>query len=588
MSAGEVRGAGLSDAKRALLERRLRGEAPAAAGREAITRCAGPGPEHPASFAQERMWFVTRFDPKSPMYNVPVAALVSAEVDVAVLERAWSEVVRRHEALRTTFRMDADGQLRQVVHDPFPIRIRVEDVRHRIGERFSDGVNALVAEEGSRLFDLETPPLFRVALLRVSERDYAMVTTMHHIATDGWAYPLMNREVVEIYEAFREGKPSPLPEPELRYADFAVWQRRRLSGDRLREQVDHWRERLRGAPAVLELPTDRPRPPVFSHQGAFHRFRLGAELTERLRGLCREEAATLNMVLMAGFYEMLRRYSGEDDLVVGTLLGNRPRAEMERIVGVFVNTLPLRVDLSGAPSFREAIARAKRAVLDADRYQDLPFEKLVDELDLPRDLSRTPVFQVLYFHHVYARTHLEAEEGPLRDSLDIRPIHPEHDTDLIDTGVAKFDLMAATVETEAGLGAVFEYASDLFDHASVERMGESFRAILDAASRAPDRPLPSLTLVSDAERRVLVEERGAGARPEAPPVPVPSAFAAWVERTPDATAVACRGERLTYRELDAWSTRVAEALRARGAGRARWWRCTWRGGWRRWPPCWGC
>jgi amino acid adenylation domain-containing protein len=556
--------AALSDTKRALLERRLRGEVGSTRPRDVITRMAGPGPEHPASFAQERMWFVTRMDPDKPLYNVPVAMLVPADLDVPLLERALTEVVRRHEALRTTFRMGDDGQLMQVVHEPFPMKVEVRDVRDRVGERFSDSVMELVAEEGSHPFDLAQPPLVRMTLLRVSDGDYAMVTTNHHIVTDGWAYPLMNREILECYGAWKEGREPELPPVPLRYADYTVWQRQMLQGETLERQVRYWGDLLRGAPA-LELPTDRPRPPVASQRGHFLRFRFDAALLDRLRELCRREAATLNMVLMGAFYALLNRYTGQDDIVVGTLLGNRPRKEMEDIIGVFVNTAALRVKLEGDPSFRDVIRLAKRAVLEADQHQDLPFEKLVDELGVPRDMSRHPVFQVLFFHHVYAHSHHEMP-GDRPPAFELRPVHPDHDADLIDTGVAKFDLMVATIETTRGLGGVFEYASDLFDVETIERMVEHYRRLLDAASRDPEAPLSSHDLTSEAERRRLLEEWGAGPVAEAAAEPVHRGVQAHAARTPDAVAVVSGGERITYAQLDAWANRIAGELRARGAG----------------------
>ncbi|HST63247.1 MAG TPA: amino acid adenylation domain-containing protein, partial [Longimicrobium sp.] len=321
------------------------------------------------------------------------------------------------------------------------------------------------------------------------------------------------------------------------------------------------------APSI-DLPTDRPRPPVASQRGAFHRFRFDAALTMRLREVCGQEAATLNMVLMAAFFGLLRRYTGQDDLVVGTLLGNRPRKELEDIIGVFVNTAALRVQLEGDVTFREAIALAKRAVLDADKHQDLPFEKLVDELGLSRDMSRHPVFQVLYFHHVYAHSHHGLGTGR-RPPLDMRPVHPDHDADLIDTGVAKFDLMVATIETGGGLGGIFEYATDLFDAPTIERMARHFGLLLDAASRDPGAPLSSHALVSDQERGRLVAEWGTGPAADVPAEPVHRRVQAQAARTPDAVAVVSGAERLTYAELDAWSNRIAGALRARGAAPGR-------------------
>ncbi|HEX8695785.1 MAG TPA: amino acid adenylation domain-containing protein [Longimicrobium sp.] len=557
------RRAGLSDARRALLEKRLRGEASSLRPREVVGRVAGPGPEHPASFAQERMWFLSRFMPGSPIYNIPVAVLVPVGIDVRALERALTVVVRRHEALRTTFRMDA-GELKQVVHPPFPVQVEVLDVRHRVGPDFARDVEALVAEEGSRPFDLARLPLSRVTLLRVSDEHCALVTTVHHIVADGWGCALVNREVFDLYEGYVTGSVPELPEPTLRYADYAVWQRRHLTGETLEKQVSFWREHLRGAPP-LELPGDRPRPPALTYRGRFHRFRVPPDVTRRLREVCRQEAATLNMVVMAAFYVLLRKYSGQDDLVVGTLLGSRGRAELERVVGMFVNTAALRIDLSGDPVFRDVVRRTKRLVLEADLHQDLPFEKLVDLLGVERDLSRHPVFQALYFHQTFVRSHFAEGGGDEPDVLPTRPISPAHDLNMMDTGVAKFDLQLTTLELGEGLSAFAEYSTDLFDPATMARMCRHFVTLLDRAGRAPDSRLSELSLLGGDERRTLLEEWGAGPALDVPSAPLHRRFEAQAARTPDALAVVAGSGRLTYREMDAWANRIAAELRSRGA-----------------------
>ncbi|HYR07356.1 MAG TPA: amino acid adenylation domain-containing protein [Longimicrobium sp.] len=560
-----ARRAALSDNKRALLEARLRGAPPvAAAPREGVTRCAGEGPEFPASFAQERMWFLNRFAPESPMYNIPAAFLVPADVDVPALERALSGVIRRHEALRTTYRMGDDGQLLQVVQPDAPVAVEVIDVRDRVGEPFARHVHELVGEEGARLFDLERGPMIRVTLLRVSDREHAMVITTHHIATDGWSFPLLMRDLLALYEGFREGREAVLPELPLRYADYAVWQRNHLQGENLAKQVAYWRQLLDGVPA-LDLPTDRPRPAVASNQGRSHAFRLDAEITRRVRDACRAQAATLNMVVLAAFAETLRRYSGQDDLVIGTLLGSRSRPELEPIVGMFVNSAALRLRLPADATFRDAVAAAKRAVLDANQHQDLPFEKLVDELGVPRDLSRHPLFQVLYFHNASVNT----DDGASADAapaLPLRPVDPDNVAEMVDAGVAKFDLQFATVDTGDELSGGFEYATDLFDAATIVGLERVFRAVLDAALRNPDAPLASLDVVLDDERRLLLQQWGTGPSAAVPAEPVHRRVVAQAAATPDAVAIVAGGERLTYAQLDAWANRIAGELRARGAG----------------------
>ncbi len=560
--------AALSDTKRALLEARLRGAPSAsAAPREGVTRCAGPGPEHPASFAQERMWFLSRFAPHSPMYNVPAAFLVGADVDVPALERALTETVRRHETLRTTYRMEANGHLVQVVGPPAPVPVEVIDARHRVGpSSFVRDVQRVAAEESARLFDLDRGPMVRVTLLRVSEADYALVVTTHHIATDGWSFPLLMRDLAALYEAYHTGREPSLPELPLRYADYSVWQRDRLKSDALEAQVRYWRGLLDGVPA-LDLPTDRPRPAVASHAGATHTFRVDPDLARRIRDTCRHQGATLNMVFLAAFAETLRRWSGQDDLAIGTLLGSRPRPELEPIVGMFVNTAALRLALSPEATFRDAVAAARRAVLDASTHQDLPFEKLVDELGVPRDLSRHPIFQVLYFHHasVIAGGGASASE-PEPAALQLRPMDAARPAEMVDTGVSKFDIQLATVDTDEGLGGGFEYATDLFDRATIVAMERTFLAVLDAATRAPDAPLASLDIVCDDERRVLLAEWGAGPSVRVDPRPLHRRVEAQAAATPDAVALVAGGERVTYAELEAWANRVAGELRARGAG----------------------
>jgi len=558
------RRAGLTDEKRALLQKRLRGESGAFRQRETVTRCAGEGPEYPASFAQERMWFLTQFTPDSPMYNVPVAVLVDADVDIPTLERTLTEIVRRHEGLRTTFHM-VDGELRQRVHEPFPVEVEVTDMRHRVGPDFAHDVDRLVAELGARVFDLAQLPLFRVTLIRVSDDDYALLISMQHIVIDGWAYPLVLRELWEFYGAYLHGKEPALPEPTLRYADFSAWQRKFLTGDTLRAQVDYWREKLADAP-TLDLPTDFPRPPVFTHRGHFHRYRVRGETVERLRAICRQESVTLNMVLAAGFNALLNKYSGQDDLVVGTLMGNRSRAELEQIVGVFVNTAAIRADLSGDPSFREMVRASKRGVLEADTYQDLPFEKLVDMLGVQRDLSRHPVFQALFFHHVYVpghRTSVPLGQAPV---LLTRPIAPDHDASLIDTGVAKFDLMMATMERGDELAVVIEYCTDLFRPETIRRMGDHFARLLDRAGRDPDVRLSALSLLGEEERRQVVEEWNARSRRGFPFVSLPGRFERAAAAAPSSPAIRHRGRTVTYAELNALANRVARRLRAMGAG----------------------
>ncbi|HEV7590472.1 MAG TPA: amino acid adenylation domain-containing protein, partial [Longimicrobium sp.] len=552
----------LSEAKRALLAKRLKSEAHSAHVHETVTRCAGDGPAFPLSFAQERMWFVSQLDPDAAVYNIPVGMLIRADVHIPTLERAAAEVMRRHESLRTAYRAQ-DGQVVQVVEAEVRSPVEVIDVRDRIGPDFGAGVRRLVAEDGIRPFDLTQPPLMRISLLRVSDERYAQIVNVHHIATDGWSMPLICREIDELYSAYQAGLPSPYPEdPALRYVDYAVWQRRTLVGESLDKQVRFWRDHLAGA-EQRELPTDRPRPPHPSYRGRTHRFNVPASVTAPLRELCARETVTLNMVLMAGFAAVLRRWAG-GDLVIGSLFGNRSRAELEQVCGYFVNTLPLRLDLSDDPPFIEAVRRARSIVLDADAYQDLPFEKLVELLGTERDPSRNPLFQVMYFHHVFVHTH-HAGAGGMTGSLDPQPIYAENAVSLVDTGTAMFDLDLATLESGEGLMAVMNYATDLFDDATAERVGRHFVALLESAGRAPGARVSDLVSLPEDERRLVREWSGAGGA-ELPAEPLHRGFERQAALRPDAPAVVSATGSLPYAELDARASSVARALRAAGAG----------------------
>ena len=557
-----ARRAALSDTKRALLEARLRGSAAGARPRETVGRVAGPGPEHPASFAQERMWFAHGLAPESPMYNVPAALLVRADVDVAVLRRALDEVLRRHETLRTVFRREG-AELRQVVREPHPWPLEVRDVRPLVGADYAAGVRALVAEEAARPFaDLADGPIVRAALLRVSGERSALVVVVHHVAVDGWSIGMVMGELVALYEAFAEGRPSPLAEPEVRYADYAVWQRAQLQGEALERQSAFWRDALAGAP-VLELPADRARPPLPSHRGRAHRFALDAREAAGLRALCAAERATLNMGMTAALAALLARYAGQDEVVIGSVTAGRGVPELEPVVGMFVNTVALRVPVDGDDGFRALLRRARAAVLDADRNQDLPFERVVELLGAPRDPSRHPLFQVMYSHNALPG----GGDASFATRLDPQPL-PGDDVGAVESGGAQFDLAFTSFEMEGGrVGVLVEYATDLFDAPAIERMGAHLRALVAGAGADPDVPVRALEMM-DADERAAVLAASAGPALEGmQDGPVHAWIRAHARRAPDAPALDAEDARLTRGELDAWAARIAAELRARGIGR---------------------
>ncbi|HEU4454419.1 MAG TPA: amino acid adenylation domain-containing protein, partial [Longimicrobium sp.] len=490
--------------------------------------------------------------------------LVSARVDVPTLERALAEIVRRHEGLRTVFHL-VDGRPVQVVVDPHPVPVPVEELRGPGGEPAPEElVRRRASEEASIPFSLETGPLVRARLFRVSEADCVLFLNVHHIVTDGWSMPIVTREMEELYDAFANGLPSPYPELEIHYPDYAVWQREHLQGEVLETQLGYWTRHLEGAPAMLDLPTDRPRPAVQTHRGAMARFFFPNALGERLRELARGEGSSLNMAVLAGFNLLLQRYSGQDDVVVGTLLGNRNRLELEPVVGFFVNTVAVRTRLDADPTFRRLLRRTRDTVLEADAHQEVPFDMVVDALKVERDLSRHPLFQVMYFHHTFVKNVHHREEDAFQRGLNLRSLFEETGVAIIDMGTTKFDLMLATIEHGGGFPSTVEYSTDLFDESTILRMMEHLTALLESAADHPDLPASRLSLLPAGEREAVLAASADGRAYAADTVV--SRFERRARETPDAAAVVHEGATLSYRALNAWANRVAHRLRARGAG----------------------
>jgi amino acid adenylation domain-containing protein len=542
----------LSDPRRALLEVLLRQKglgtaAPAALG---IPRRTGGGPAL-LSFAQERLWFLDQMQPGQPCYNVPAAMHLTGPLDTAALGCGLTEIVRRHEALRTTFAV-AGGRPVQVVGPPRPVPLPVADLSllpepDRVAE-----ARRLAVEEARRPFDLASGPLLRANLWRLGEQEHLLLVTLHHVVTDGWSLGVLIREFGALYTAFRAGRASPLPALPVQYADFAVWQREWLQGDELARRLDYWTERLRGMPP-LDLPTDRSRPPTQTYRGAAITFELSRPLTEALLALARAEGATAYAVLLAAFQALLGRYSGQSDFGVGTPAAGRTRAETEALIGFFVNTLVARADLSGNPTLRELIARTRLTALGALDHQDLPFERLVAELQPGRELSRHPLVQVMF-------TFLNAHRETLRlPGLQATRLD-------VPTGATHFDLSLTLRESDRGLVGGLEYSTDLFDGATARGLVDHYRRLLEAVAADPGVRVGDVPLLTAAEReQVLVGWN--------PPRPAPAdgrclhqLFEAHAARTPEAEAVVCGAESLTYGELDRRANRLAHALRRLGVG----------------------
>ncbi|MET0647738.1 MAG: condensation domain-containing protein, partial [Pyrinomonadaceae bacterium] len=545
----------LSPAKRALLLKQLQEKAAPAEEFNLIPRRAQQNPS-PLSFAQQRLWFLNRLEPDSSAYNVPVALRLTGRLDVTALERTLNEVSRRHEVLRTTF-VETDGQPVQVVAPFEPQPLPVTDLSALPEDQREAEVSRLAAVERQRPFDLSRDPLLRVTLVRLAEEEHALLVTMHHIVSDGWSAGVLIRELTGLYGAFSRGEESPLSELPVQYADYAVWQRERLTGETLEQQLGYWKEQLAGAPALLALPTDRPRPAVQSYRGATHHFSLTAELTERLHELSRRHDATLFMTLLAGWQALLWRYSGQEDVVVGADIANRTRRETEDLIGFFVNMLVLRTRAGDALTFEELLGRAREVCLGAYAHQDVPFERLVEELSPERSLSHQPLFQVVFALQ-------NAPRGALRlPGLGLESLGREVTT-------AKFDLVLNMWEAGGALSGGLEYSTDLFDAETARRMTAHLSRLLEAAAAEPSARVGDLRLLSDEEEREFFAEASQASQASqayaAEPTTLTQLFARQARLTPAAVAVEGGGERLTYAEMDARAEALARRLRALGVG----------------------
>jgi amino acid adenylation domain-containing protein len=506
----------------------------------------------PTSFAQQRLWLVDQLEPGSAFYNVPVATRLKGPLDTQALERSLAEIVRRHEALRTTISV-VEGEPVQVVAPSVEASLPVVDLRHLHEEAREVEAHRLAEEEARTPFDLAQGPLIRTTLLRIGEQDHMLLLTMHHIVSDGWSMQVFYEEMESLYNAYIAGQPSPLPELPVQYADYAVWQREWLQGETLKAQLDYWKVQLAGAPPLLELPTDRPRPPAQTYGGGHETIHLPVSLARQLEALGRREGATLFMVLLAAFDTLLHRYTGQSDVVVGSPIAGRTRQEIEGLVGFFVNTLVLRTSFEGDPTFRETIRRVRETALGAYDHQDVPFERLVEELQPERSLGRTPFFQVMFV------LQNAAISDPKLQGI-------ESHTFIVDSGTAKFDLSLDMLNDEEGLHGVLEYNLDLFDTATITRMLGHFQTLLEGIGANPNRRVSELPLLTEEERHILLVEWNDTHRDYPQGQCIHQLFEEQVQRTPGAVAVVFGQEQVTYRELNSRANKLARHLRKLGVG----------------------
>jgi Condensation domain len=452
--------------------------------------------EAPLSSAQQRLLFLQQLEPDSPAYNVPRVFGLTGKLNIPVLERTLSEIVRRHEVLRTTFHVNGDEHL-QVIHSPYDVSVPVIDLEHLPEVEREAEVQKFAVEEARRPFDLEHGPLLRAKLLRLAEDEYVVLFTLHHIASDGWSTGLLVNEVQALYEAYSEDRPSPLPELPIQYADYARWQRDWFKGAVFERQLAYWRERLRGAPSTLTLPADHPRPAARRFRGQTYSVRFSAEVTGELRRISREQGATMFMTLLTAFEILLCYYTKQTDIVIGTPVGGRMRAETEPLIGFFINTLVLRSDFSGEPTFPELLQRVKNDLLGALAHQDVPFEKLVEELQPERNLSYTPLFQVSFTLQKSPRT------GFTLPGLTLSPIGTNR-------GTTQYDLAMNLVDADYEIGGMLEYDTDLYDGETILRTIKRFELLLSeivANSSARLSELLARLAVADAEQEKANEQQ---------------------------------------------------------------------------------
>ncbi len=541
----------LSPAKRALLELKLRERSLHGSAGQIIPSRTNPH-SAPLSFAQQRLWFLHQLDPDSPAYNLPMAVRMYGALNVVALQRTLNTIVTRHEALRTTFVVEDGGPV-QVMADSRSVELPVIDLSRQPEGTRETALQRILCEHIQRPFDLSRDVMLRGILLRLAEADHVLLLTIHHIASDAWSMGVIRREMTALYEAFSVGKPALLPTLPIQYADFAQWQRQQLQGEVLAGQLSYWKQQLHGSLPALELPTDRPRPQVQTYHGARQPFRLPATLSERLKALSRQEGVTLFMTLLAVFQTLLYRYTAQHDILVGSPIAGRTRTETEALIGFFVNTLVLRTNLHGNPTFRALLGRVREVALGAYAHQDLPFEKLVEELQPERRLSHAPLFQVMFALQNVPTYSLELS------GLSLQMLEVEN-------GTAKFDVTLYMYDESVGLRGVLEYNADLFDTATIARMLGHFQTLLEAVVADPDERLADLSLLTGAERHQALREWNNTQADYPRDTCVHQLFETQAELTPDATAVVFGDRQLTYGQLNRRANQLAYYLKRLGVG----------------------
>jgi amino acid adenylation domain-containing protein len=550
MSKDLTKGRSLSEQKLALLASLLEEEGvPQAPRLERIPR----GGELPLSSAQMRLWLFDQLEPASSAYNIPVQHEFKGDFDLMAFERSLSEIVRRHEVLRTSY-LIVDGRPVQKINPPELFRIPVVDLQGLPEAAQKQEVARLASIDSRQPFDLGSAPFMRARLMKLAPREHVLLLSFHHIAFDWWSVGVFEKELAVLYDSFLEGEEaSPLPELPFQYVDFAAWQRRRLQGRILQEQLDYWQKKLNGTLPVMQLPSDRPRPAIQTYNGSFLCSTVSGKLTESLKAVSQREGITVFTTLLAAFKVLLQRHTGQDDIVVGVPIAGRNSGEVEELIGFFVNTLVMRTDLSGDPTFRQLLRRVQETTLGAYAHQDLPFEKLVEVLNPERNASHSPMFRMML-------SMLDTPVQPLHLSgLQDRRILPSN-------GASKFDLTLFAMEESGGLSFICEYNTDLFHAETIERLLGHLEVLLEGIVADPDRRLSELPLLTAPERQQLLLQWNDTRVAYPQDVLLHELFEAQVERTPESVAVEYEGQQLTYRELNQRANQLAHYLQTQGVG----------------------
>ena len=509
----------------------------------------------PLSFAQQRLWFLDQLEPNSPFYNLPETYTIHGPLQADILEQAINAIIERHETLRTTFHKK-DGEPLLTIHDQLKIKLVVTDLTSLKKQEKEQEVRRLIRKEALTPISLDTLPLFSLSLIKTEENEHVIVLILHHIISDNWSSQIMMAEMALLYNAFRNGEPNPLPPMKLQYVDFAYWQRNWLKGDVLQQQIDFWKQTLADAPPALDLPFDRPRPAVQTFNGAYLTFDLSPETSQALEALSKKEGVTLFMTLLSAFQTLLYLYSGQKDILVGTPIANRNHPEIEGLIGFFVNTLVMRGDLSGNPTFRKLLARTRETALNAYAFQDLPFEKIVDAVQPERNMSHSPLFQVMFALQTGGKRLLSAGR---HSELTLTPLEAHSNT-------AKFDLTLFMVESADHLSGAMEYNTDLFDKETIQKLNERFIRLCDQLAARPDASIGSASILLEHEQPLLLETWNAEHTEAGLTQNIVELFEQQAERIPDHSAVEFPDENLTYAELNRRANQLAHLLTEKGIG----------------------